>query len=135
MKTTQNLGSYLGCDLDVNGAKTRKFANLVTKIQNRIDTWKFIHLSAPGKLILINAILSALSTHIISIYKIPKTITNKINSTLLRFWWKSDKDRKPIYWRKRSVLEKHKCEGGLSLRNMEAANDSLLVKQAWRIHS
>lgn len=130
MKTTNTLGPYLGCDPDINGAKSTKFAGQVEKVHNRIASWKFINLSPPGKLILINAILSALSSHILALYKIPKTITKKIDSTLLRFRWSTNKDRKPIYWRKRTILEKHKYEGGLSLRNMEAANDSLLIKQA-----
>lgn len=134
MKTTNSLGTYLGSDPDINGAKLTKFAGLVEKVNNRIASWKFINLSPPGKLILINAILSALSSHILAIYKIPKAITKKIDSTLLRFWWSTNKEKKPIYWRKRTILEKHKFEGGLSLRNMEAANDSLLINQAWRIH-
>lgn len=31
-------------------------------------------------------------------------------------------------------MEKHKNEGGLSLRNIKDINLSLLTKQAWRIH-
>lgn len=81
-----------------------------------------------------NTILASLAAHIIAIYLLPVKVEKRITSTLLRFWWSSSHDKKPIYWRKRSVLEKHKEEGGLSLHNITNMNNSLLVKLAWRVH-
>ncbi|XP_048494760.1 uncharacterized protein LOC125494913 [Beta vulgaris subsp. vulgaris] len=43
-------------------------------------------------------------------------------------------DKTPIYWRKRTLLERHKSQGGLSFRNISHANKALLFNQAWRIH-
>uniref|UniRef100_A0A803LMK0 Reverse transcriptase n=1 Tax=Chenopodium quinoa TaxID=63459 RepID=A0A803LMK0_CHEQI len=42
---------------------------------------------------------------------------------------------KPIYWRKTSLLENHKHDGGIGLWNLKSLNQALVFKQAWRMHS
>ena len=120
--------------MEVDGRTTSVFNDIITKTANKILMRKFSTLSQAGKLILINTILTALTSNIISIYLLPKKITRKITSLLLRFWWSTSMDKKPIYWRKRELLEKHKSQGGLSFRNVAHVNKSLLFNQAWRIH-
>lgn len=53
---------------------------------------------------------------------------------MLKFWWSSSFEKTPVYWRKREILEQHKSQGGLSLRNISITNKALLFNQAWRIH-
>lgn len=61
-----------------------------------------------------------------SIYSIPKKILSLVTSALPKFWWGAKKDKKPIYWRKRSLLEKYKDKGGLGLRNLMAINKATI---------
>ena len=135
VKDKDKIGSYLGCPMEVDGRNTSVFNEITTKTANKILTWKFSTLSQAGKLILINTILTALASSIISIYLLPKKTTRNITSLLLRFWWSSSMEKKPIYWRKRELLEKHKFQGGLSFRNVAHVNKSPLFNQAWRIHN
>ena len=129
------IGIYLGCPMEVDGRTTSVFNSVTTKIVDKISSWKFTNLSQTGKLILINTILISLASNIISTYILPQKITRRISSVLLKFWWASTMDKTPIYWRKRSLLEKHKSQRGLSFRNIAHVNKALLFNQAWRIHN
>lgn len=44
--------------------------------------------------------------------------SKNISSSLLRYWWNSSNGRKPIYWRKREVLEEQKHNGGMGMKNL-----------------
>ena len=134
VQAKNTIGNYLGCSMEVDGRSSSIFNNITTKTVNKILTWKFSNLSQAAKLILINTILTSLASHIISIYLLPKKTTRKLSSILLKFWWSSSMDKRPIYWRKKEILEKHKMQGGLSFRNLEMLNKALLFNQAWRIY-
>lgn len=99
-----------------------------TETLTKILSSKFVNLSQVGKLIHINTILTILASHIISIYLLPKKkITKKLTLIFLKFWRASSLfDKKPIYWIKREILERHKMEGGLSFRHIEYTNKALL---------
>lgn len=64
-----------------------------------------------------------MASHILSAFLVPKKISRKISSTLLKFWWKSGLLRKPNYWRKEEVLQRRKEDRGVGL-----------AKQVWRLH-
>ena len=84
---------------------------------------------------MINSILVAITAHILALYLLPKKILGKISSLCLKFFWAGVKDKRPIYLKKREVLERHKAEGGLGLRNALKLNQAMVIKQAWRIHN
>lgn len=130
----EKLGKYLGCPMDVTGHSLHVFEELLQKNSNTITSWSFTSLSQLGKLLLINSILMAYATHIMATFMFPKKMLPHSTSILLKFWWRTKKDKKPIYWRKRSLLEKHKLEGGLGLRNLLAINKATLFRQVWRMH-
>ncbi|XP_021844939.1 uncharacterized protein [Spinacia oleracea] len=129
------LGTYLGCPMDVDGRTTSVFMDLTHKISQKLCSWQLSKLSQAGKLILINGILVAMASHVLSIYMMPKYVLKRINSLLLRFFWSSSMSSRPIYWRKADVIQQHKADGGLGVRNIENLNKALLFKQAWRMHS
>lgn len=61
------MGDYLGCPMDVDGRASSKFSTIVEKINNKISSWKFSNLSPSGKLILINSVLIAMASHVLSV--------------------------------------------------------------------
>lgn len=99
-----------------------RFQDIPTKVANTITSRKFKNLSQVGKLILINNILIAYMPPTSWLYFNYQKyiILNQVSSLILKFWWASSQDRKPIYWRKQSVLEKHKSCRGLGLRNLHS---------------
>lgn len=119
--------------MDVDGRKNT-FQELHHKVEATITSWKFNHLNLVGKLILINNILIAYASHMMATYILPKKVLKNITFTLLGYWWKSSKGKKPIYRRKREVLEEHKHNGGVGLKNLSIMNQTTLFKKAWRIN-
>lgn len=86
LKHKDKLGLYLGCPMDVDGRSLNDFKSLPTKVASTLSSWKFKNLSQAGKLILINSILIAFSSHIMTVFKFPKYILNQVTSLLLKFW-------------------------------------------------
>lgn len=136
VKSKDHMSTYLGCPMDVDGRSSSKFNVILENLNSKISSWKFSNLSASGKLILINGVLVALESHMLSIYMCPSLTLKKTTSTLLRFWWSSSSSTqsKPIYWKKKEVLLAHKAEGGLGIRDVGALNKSLLARQCWRMY-
>ena len=135
MATKEVLGKYLGCPMDVTGHTLSIFRSIPEKISKTITSWQYNHLNQAGKLILFNSILAAFASHVMALYSIPKKILAEATSACLKFWWGSNAQKKPIYWKKRTLLEEHKHKGGMGLRNLEAINSATLFKQAWRIQN
>ncbi|KAL2939182.1 hypothetical protein RDABS01_023732, partial [Bienertia sinuspersici] len=134
VQSQRNLGTYLGCPMDVDGRNSACFKGIHDKVMRCISSWKFSCLAITGRCILINSVLMALAAHIMAVYLLPKKILNKINSTILRFLWRGNKEGKPIYWRSQTLLEQKKHEGGMGLRNIDSLNQALLFRQVWRIN-
>ncbi|XP_048497403.1 uncharacterized protein LOC104905807 [Beta vulgaris subsp. vulgaris] len=133
--SAESLGKYLGCNVEVNGRASRQFLPLVEKVENRLSSWHHRSLSMSGRLILINSVLAMLSLYILSVFLIPKTTADKLNSIFARFLWAGSRETKPIYWKSMAILELPKGGGGLGIRNVHLFNKALLAKQAVRIHS
>ncbi|KAL2941454.1 hypothetical protein RDABS01_029804 [Bienertia sinuspersici] len=70
--------------MEVNGRSSHMFRELEEKIRKKIDSWKFKFLSQAGRVVLCNSILVALLSHIISIYLLPKQVSRRITTTMLR---------------------------------------------------
>ena len=64
----------------------------------------------------------------------PKKIADNINRIFARFVWRSNKDKHPIFWRRREIIELPRAMGGLGIRNVRAFNIALLAKQVVRLH-
>lgn len=116
VQSKNQIGDYLGCPMEVDGRSFSSLNPIMRKSLDRILSWKFVNISQMGKLLLINSILTCLASHIISIYLLPKRISNKLSSLFLKYWWSSSISKTPIYWRKKEVLSARKLSG---VRNQE----------------
>ena len=67
VKNTESLGKYLGCPMDIDGRNTKTLDIVVDRINSKILSWKFMHLSPSARLILINTILCTMASHICNI--------------------------------------------------------------------
>lgn len=54
----EKLGTYLGCNVEVDGRRSASFKPLIDKVQNKINSWQSLALSQAGRLLLINGILA-----------------------------------------------------------------------------
>ncbi|XP_074305603.1 uncharacterized protein LOC141640821 [Silene latifolia] len=133
-----NLGSYLGIPTDVglsggNKSKREIFEFIIDKVRKRLSSWNCILLSPAGRLALISSVLSSLSVYFLSVFKIPVSVTKRLDAILSHFWWAGHKKSPSISWCSRLFLSQPKRNGGLGIRRMKEFNQALLAKIGWRM--
>ncbi|XP_074318322.1 uncharacterized protein LOC141655127 [Silene latifolia] len=133
IKKNKGFGKYLGLPTDFQESKKDIFKGLVENVLLRISSWNGLFLSPAGRLTLILSVLSNLSIFFLSVFKIPVSVTKKINSLLSHFWWAGFRAGRSLHWCSRLFSNLPKREGGLGIRNIECLNRALLAKHAWRL--
>jgi hypothetical protein len=57
------------------------------RIEKKLSSWKGKYLSVKGRLVLINSVLTSLTMFMLSFFKVPKGVLEKIDYFLSRFFW------------------------------------------------
>ena len=89
-------------------------------------------LSAGGRLILINSVLSSLPMFMMSFF-LPKGVLEKIDCFRSRFYWQNDQHRRKYRLAKWEILCQPKIQGGLGIQNLDVQNRCLLSKWLFKL--
>jgi hypothetical protein len=127
---------YLGIPLFLLKNKSNSFIELNDRIFSKITSWKARLLSQAARTTLVKSVANAIPTYIMSIFLLPKSFCEVINSGLRKFWWGFPQEKKHnlslLAW---NNICQPKALGGLGLRSMEFLNNSLLARLGWKLTS
>lgn len=127
------MGKYLGLPEEFGRRKKDIFASIVGRVQLRSRSWSLKFLSPAGKMIMIKSVLSAMPSHSMSHFKLPKGLCLELQSAMTRFWWDSNPEQRKMSWISWEKMTKPKKKGGLGFKELTFTNDALLAKLSWRI--
>lgn len=126
------LDKYLGMPSVIEKSKKEFFSVNMQRVWKRINGWGEKTLSWARKEVLINVVLQAIPTYIMSCFSLAKYLVNSIEAAIRAFWWGSG-DKQKMAWLSWNQLCKPKRLGGMGFRALHSFNLALLGKQCWRI--
>lgn len=119
---------YLGLPTVSGRSKKQMFKRIEERLDTHMSGWQSKFLSKAGKVILMKAVAQAIPTYSMSVFRLPKGVCKAFRSTVARFWWGKGDGKKGVHWCKWELLCKHKNNGGLGFRDLEAFNQAFLAK-------
>ncbi|GJT35205.1 RNA-directed DNA polymerase, eukaryota, reverse transcriptase zinc-binding domain protein [Tanacetum coccineum] len=89
---------YLGVRVGCNMSRCSNWNVIITKFCSTLSSWKARLLSIGGRLSLIKLILGSLPSYYMSLYLMPTTVRNKLESMRNKFFIGGDQEDKKVTW-------------------------------------
>jgi hypothetical protein len=79
---------------------------------------------------MIKSVLQAIPSYVMSIFLLPASIINAIETMMNSFWWGcGGSTNRGIHWMSWEKLAMHKTHGGMGFKDLAAFNLAMLGKQ------
>ena len=119
---------YLGLPMMGGKSNVSTFKELQEMVTKRVMGWKKKHISKGGREVLIKTVAQAIPIYSMSLFRIPKTICDGINSVFSKYWWGKTRNEKKIFWINWGKLCGLKKKGGMGFRDIHVFNLAMLAK-------
>jgi hypothetical protein len=125
---------YLGIPMSPRKLSNGDWRMVEERFQKKLSSLKGKMLSSGGSLVLINSVLSSLPLYMLSFFRIPKGVLEKLDYYRSRFFWQCDEHKK-YRLAKWSILHKPKNAGGggLGIMDLDIQNKCLLCKWVFKL--
>lgn len=123
--------TYLGATIGISPKRKLFWDPLAKKFQDKLVAWKCESLNLAGRVILVSDILNSLPIYWFSVFKMPVSVSEKLDKIRRSFLWGecSDKESKrKIHMLSWNKVVKKKSSGGLGLSSIQYRNASMLGK-------
>ncbi|XP_015953807.1 uncharacterized protein LOC107478175 [Arachis duranensis] len=87
---------YLDIFLGANPRLVRTWKPVIDKVEEKLSLWKAKTFNKAGKLVLIKSVLNSLHVYYLSLYKMPKTVAEKLIFLQRWFLWSTEDGRNGI---------------------------------------
>ena len=126
---------YLGLPLAGERLKTNDWQPVIEKVERRLEGWQTRVLSRGGRLVLLKAVLAAIPTYYLSIFRMPAGVRKRLESLMRGFFWKGSchgdsRGAALVSW---EVVCRPTNLGGLGVRHLQRTNVALLTKWVGRV--
>jgi hypothetical protein len=98
VSSTQRYEKYLGLPAIIGRSKMKAFEGIKGRIWDRINRWKENFLSQARKEVLLKTVVQAIPTYTMSVFQLPKTLCNDINSMMSKFSWGNKENYSKMTW-------------------------------------
>ncbi|WMV56044.1 hypothetical protein MTR67_049429 [Solanum verrucosum] len=135
VKSHRNYRGVMGLNNYLPGNNHKEFDiwdGIIEKTEKRLANWKANYLSLGGRVTLINSVLDALPTYVMSLFPLPAKVEERLDKLRRDFLWLGNKEGKKIHLVKWQTALLSKKIGGLGIKNLRVQNKSLLSKWLWR---
>ena len=126
---------YLGMPIAVKASSRMVWEPLINKFKAKLSKWNQKYLSMGGKVTLIKSVLNALPIYLLSFFKIPQRIVDKLVSLQRTFMWGGNQHHNRISWVKWADICTPKIDGGLGIKDLSKFNTALRGRWIWDLVS
>ncbi|GAU33007.1 hypothetical protein TSUD_358740 [Trifolium subterraneum] len=119
---------YLGLPVGANPHKVSTWEPMLDVIRGRLGSWGNKYVSLGGRVVLLNAVLNAISIFFLSYWKMPVKVWRELVKIQRKFLWGGLSNHAKTGWVKWDDICRPKKEADLGLRN-------LLAKWRWKLLS
>jgi hypothetical protein len=113
---------YLGMPVSYRSLRNSDLDFIDGKFVKKLDAWKGGAASSGGRLTLVDACLSNLPTHIMSMFLLNKTFLERLNKHRRRFFLHGKKQKRGYYMVKWCRVCRSKKKGGLGVKDLRKKN-------------
>ena len=90
-------------------------------------------LTAGGRRVLLNSVLSSLPMFMMSFFELPRGVLEKIDCFRSRFYWQNDQHERKYRLVKWNLICQPKLRGGLGVQNLDIQNKCLMSKWLFKL--
>ncbi|XP_075108822.1 uncharacterized protein LOC142180675 [Nicotiana tabacum] len=110
--------TYLGCPIFYARRKMEHYQGLLTKVLDKLQSWKGKLLSIGGRAVLITSVLQSMPIHLLSAVNPPNYVINKLHKMFAQFFWSSSVGGTSRHWASWTNLCMPYEEGGIGFRSL-----------------